>query len=286
MSTITPVRGFDITILFDRYISSEILNIWDGPAWDSEPWDGFEGTDSFVYVHTTVNATLGVAGPTVSVDDITYLTSTYLNDVKTPVSIDNPLTINLGTSTYQIGTVVFDAVNISTTNHGFSGKLTTVSGNISPSDATFGNVVEAVTPQPTAAARILDWYVPTAEMPPLDLTLLLDLGMQGTTLVYPTTTAVTGVQFSAVGSISGTVLTISSISSGIIQPGQTISGVLVTSGTTIVSNGTWYRWFGYIYDIIVSSSSFDCYNWCLHCFDICFYERNCDWLADKWSEHC
>src|ERR1019366_3640387 len=88
------VRGFDITMVFDRY-ASEFDN-WDVDPWDVSFWDDNELLLNDTYVHTFVNKTLTTPGPTISVDDVRFLYTSF---------ITLPITINLGTHSYQIATV-------------------------------------------------------------------------------------------------------------------------------------------------------------------------------------
>ena len=204
-TTVTEDNAFDITLLFNRYTfegwdllewdsfgwddNDSAIDLWDEELWDTDPWDSSSNT-GYVYVHTVVTATLIADSPIIEVDDIRFIQSTYLDDVKTPVSANNQLTIRIGSNAYQIASVVPDAVNVSTVvdgaskRVGVSGLLTTVSGNITVSDGTAGNVVEAILPMPDAARRIDDYYVPTTGMPPVDLTVLLDLGIDPVFVTY------------------------------------------------------------------------------------------------------
>ena len=124
-TAVTEDRAFDITMLFDRYVVQgwDVANWdtdpfdldersspvpWDIEAWDSDLWDA-EQFNGFVYVHVFVATTLEVDGPTIQVDDITYLQDVYVNDVLTPVSRGAPLTIRLGSNVYTIVSVVPNA---------------------------------------------------------------------------------------------------------------------------------------------------------------------------------
>ena len=137
------------------------------------------------------------------------------------VSDSNPLTVNIGNDTYQIGNVAIDTINVSTTEHGFSGTLRTVSGNFSIEDGTEGNQVEAILVMPSAAARIITSYVPSADMPPKNLSLLMGLDMKAGTVVYQTTVGVT---------VGASVLTFAGTTG--ISANQPISGPNIVLGTT------------------------------------------------------
>ena len=200
------IRGLDITIAFDRYAAN--IETWDSAPWDSEPWDDSENLESNIYVHTTVNQTLSAPSRTIFVNDITGLTGR------------TPFTINLNGYSYMIGLVTIDNVNVSTSVHGFSGSLTTMSGNITVVDGTSGNVVEAILPMLSAAQRIINYYTPSATMAPNDLVLLLGLDYQPSSLIYSLTADVP---------IGGSVLTFASLAG--VSEGYQISGPNIILGT-------------------------------------------------------
>ena len=182
------VRSFDMTLLFDR-ITDTLAMGWGETPWDTLGWDNTETAKNFAYVHTTVNATLSSPSATIGVNDVRFILAQWSDDIPTPITPSNPLQVTINTHSYFVGAVAKDATNISTTR-GYSGTLTTVSGNFSVPDGTSGNLVEFTLPQPSASRRIFDYYAPTSEMPPNDLTLLLDLDVHGLTISYLTEAAV------------------------------------------------------------------------------------------------
>lgn len=171
------VRGFNITLKFDRFVS-DVFG-WDEHDWDSGVWDDDGDIEVNNYVHTTINQELTTSGPTISVDNIKGMR---------PFGFAYPITINLNGNTYEIGSIVPDATNISTTTHGISGKLTTVSGNINAVDATLDMLVEAVIVIKTASEMILEYYNPTGDMPEKKLALLMNLEKPSSKIYYSTTT--------------------------------------------------------------------------------------------------
>lgn len=340
----TPVRGMDITLLFDRYVGLSVLENWDVQAWDSTPWDPAEQLESSVYVHTTINQTLTEPSAVISVDDVRFMTTAT--------------EVNISGVTYQVASIAVDDVNVSTTLHGSSGSITTamtsqvastaqsgvtsltlstvqstmlhltvvgpnianetyptltvtaigasvmtmtstinvvvgqlasapnippgttvtavnmtavslsaatvdnvpagtlvtfsttvtaISDNtitlsnptlgiipagtnftflilVSVDDGTLGNLVEAVVPMPTAAERIIEYYNPSPDMAPNDLTILMNLGMRSSTIVYPTTID---------APVGSTVLTFSSTTN--IAVNQSVNGPNIIPGTTITA---------------------------------------------------
>lgn len=230
---LTPVRGIDITLIFDRY---SIFNGWDEMIWDTSQWDNSDPAQTLVYAHTTINA--NSTDTTIQVDDIRFM--------QMPLD-GSPLRINLGVNSYQIGAVFVDAVNVSITTHGLSGSMTVLSGVFAAGDSMIGNVVEAVLVMPSAASRIAQSYVPTADMPPNDPTLLMDLDMKGLAQNYVTTVAnATGdtvltfantigisinqpllgpniIKGTVVSQVTGTTITLNTPLTGVIPVGTTIS---------------------------------------------------------------
>ena len=92
--------------------------------------------------NTRVRTTLGSAGPTLAVDDIRGFQTVFNNGVQTPVSSAYPLTATIGASVYSLVGAAADGTNVSTTPGGISGVVTLAS-NVSVSDGTAGNVVQA-----------------------------------------------------------------------------------------------------------------------------------------------
>jgi hypothetical protein len=94
--------------------------------------------------NTRVRASLGSAGPTISVDDIRGFTTIFANGVQQSVSAANPLATTVGADIYTLIAATADATNVSTTPGGISGTLT-FSANVSTSDGTAGNTIQAAT---------------------------------------------------------------------------------------------------------------------------------------------
>ncbi len=94
--------------------------------------------------NTRVRTTLGSAGPQVTVDDIRGFQTGFVNGVQQSVSSGNPLVVTIGSDVYTLVGVGPDATNVSTTPGGQSGVLT-FGSNVSVSDATAGNTVQAAT---------------------------------------------------------------------------------------------------------------------------------------------
>ena len=92
--------------------------------------------------NSRVRATLGSAGPNLTVDDVRGFQSVHVNGVPSAVSGSNPLTVTVGAGVYTLTGVAVDPTNISTTPNGVSGVLS-FSSNISVSDGTAGNGVVA-----------------------------------------------------------------------------------------------------------------------------------------------
>ena len=205
---LTPVRGLDITLAFDRYVGDEAINNWDIQPWDTTSWDDTEQVQTDVYVHTKVNQTLTTATTNIPVDDVRFLTGIT--------------SINLDGVNYPVSSFAIDNVNVSQTPHGFSGVIV-INAAITASE---GDVVEAVVPLPTAAERIITSYNPAVTMAPNDLDLLLNLDERGLSVVYQTTSAV---------SAGATVLPISSVDG--LAVGQYVKGPGIIPGTTVTAVG-------------------------------------------------
>jgi hypothetical protein len=94
--------------------------------------------------NSRVRVTLGSAGPAVSVDDVRGFQTVFVYGVQQPVSGSNPLLVTIGADTYTLVGVAVDGTNLSTTPGGMSGVLT-LSGNVTVSDGTAGNTVQAAT---------------------------------------------------------------------------------------------------------------------------------------------
>jgi len=94
--------------------------------------------------NTRVRLTLGSAGASLAVDDLRGFQSAFVNGVQQPVANSNPLTVTIGANTYTAVGSTVDATNVSTTWGGISGILS-LSGNVSVSDGTAGNTIQAAT---------------------------------------------------------------------------------------------------------------------------------------------
>jgi hypothetical protein len=92
--------------------------------------------------NTRVRTTLGVAGPTIAVDDVRGFQTVFVNGIQQAVSSSAPMTVTIGAAVYTLTSVAADATNVSTAPNGVSGTLT-LSGNVSVSDGTATNTVAA-----------------------------------------------------------------------------------------------------------------------------------------------
>jgi hypothetical protein len=94
--------------------------------------------------NTRVRVTLTAAGPAVSVDDIRGFQTIFINGVQQSVSTTNTLLVTIGADSYTLIGATADATNVSTAPNGISGVLT-LSANVTVSDGTAGNTVQAAT---------------------------------------------------------------------------------------------------------------------------------------------
>jgi hypothetical protein len=92
--------------------------------------------------NTRVRTTLGVAGPTIAVDDVRGFQTVFVNGVQQAVTSSTPMTVTIGSNVYTLTGVAVDATNVSTAPNGVSGTLT-LSGNVSVTDGTTANTVIA-----------------------------------------------------------------------------------------------------------------------------------------------
>jgi hypothetical protein len=92
--------------------------------------------------NTRVRTTLSSAGPIVALDDVRGFLTVFVNGVQQPVSVGAPLAVTVGANTYSVVSASVDATSVSTAPAGMSGTLT-FSGNVSVSDGTAGNTVQA-----------------------------------------------------------------------------------------------------------------------------------------------
>lgn len=94
--------------------------------------------------NTRVITTLTSAAPSVEVDDVRGFQYAFVNGVQQPVSNSNPLLVTIGSDVYTLVGASPDTTNVSTAPNGVSGSLT-FSSNVTVSDATAGNSVQAAT---------------------------------------------------------------------------------------------------------------------------------------------
>jgi len=100
--------------------------------------------NSYFGGNSRVRTTLGSAGPTIAVDDIRGFQTVFVNGVQTAVGGSSSLAVTVGSNVYTLVGAAADSTNVSTTPNGVSGTLT-FSGNVSVSDGTAGNAVQAST---------------------------------------------------------------------------------------------------------------------------------------------
>ena len=94
--------------------------------------------------NTRVRSTLGASGTQVSVDDIRGFTTVFVNGVQQAVGGGGSVPASVGADIYTLVAATADAINVSTAPSGVSGVLT-FGSNVSVSDATAGNTVQAAT---------------------------------------------------------------------------------------------------------------------------------------------
>jgi hypothetical protein len=80
----------------------------------------------------------------VAVDDVRGFQTAFVNGVQQTVTASNPLAVTVGSDIYTLTGVAVDTTNVSITPGGLSGVLS-FSGNVSVSDATAFNSVQAAT---------------------------------------------------------------------------------------------------------------------------------------------
>lgn len=98
---------------------------------------------AYMGMNTRVRVTLGSAGATISVDDITGFSTVLVNGKPTPVSGGAPLSVVVNANVYSLTGVAADGSNVSTAFNGVSGTLT-FSTNVTIADGTALNAVVAV----------------------------------------------------------------------------------------------------------------------------------------------
>ncbi len=94
--------------------------------------------------NTRIRIALTSAGPTVAVDDVRGFQTAFVNGLQQSVSTANPLAVTIGGDIYMVVGAGPDATNVSTSPGGVSGVLT-LSGNVTVSDGSAGNSVQAAT---------------------------------------------------------------------------------------------------------------------------------------------
>ncbi len=93
--------------------------------------------------NTRVRTSLGSASASLSVDDVRGFQTVFVNGVSTPIGTGSAtLTVTVGANAYVCSSVTVDGTNASTTPGGISGVLG-FTGNVSVSDGTAGNTVQA-----------------------------------------------------------------------------------------------------------------------------------------------
>ncbi len=97
--------------------------------------------------NTRVRTTLGTAGTTISVDDITGFQNTFNSEgQQVAVSSANPVNVTVGSDIYSLTGTAADGTNVSTAPNGISGTLTFAT-SVTVADGTAGNsVISAVAP--------------------------------------------------------------------------------------------------------------------------------------------
>lgn len=94
--------------------------------------------------NTRVRMSLTSAGTAVAVDDIRGFQTAFVNGVQQAVSTGNPLIVTIASDIYSLVSAGPDSTNVSTTPGGQSGVLT-FAANVSVSDGTVGNTIQAAT---------------------------------------------------------------------------------------------------------------------------------------------
>lgn len=92
--------------------------------------------------NTRVRTTIGIAGPTINVDDVRGFQNVFVNGAQTPVNASASLMVTIGGNAYTLTGTAPDATNVSTTPGGFSGILT-LSSAVTVADGTAGSTVTA-----------------------------------------------------------------------------------------------------------------------------------------------
>ncbi|CAI9121035.1 DUF4043 domain-containing protein [Brytella acorum] len=102
------------------------------------------GVGGYLGGNTRVTTTLGSAGDTIEVDDISGFQNVIVNGQVTSIGSSHGMTVTVGSGVYTLIAAQADATNVSTAPNGISGTLT-FSAAVSVSDGTNGNAVVAAT---------------------------------------------------------------------------------------------------------------------------------------------
>ncbi len=98
---------------------------------------------SYLGGNTFVRVTLGVAGVTISVDDVSGFQYTWNSEGQyVPVSASNPVNVTVGSDVYSLTSVAVDGSNVSISPGGISGTLTFAT-SVTVADATAKNAVQS-----------------------------------------------------------------------------------------------------------------------------------------------
>jgi len=98
---------------------------------------------SYLGGNTFVRVTLGAAGVTISVDDVSGFQNTWNSEGQyVPVSVSNPVNVTVGSDVYSLTGVAVDGSNVSISPGGISGTLTFAS-SVTVADATAKNAVQS-----------------------------------------------------------------------------------------------------------------------------------------------
>ena len=98
---------------------------------------------AYLGANTFVRVTLGSAGTTISVDDVSGFQYTWNSTGQVvPVSVSNPVNVTVGSDVYSLTGVAVDSSNVSISPGGVSGTLT-FSTSVTTADGTAKNAVQS-----------------------------------------------------------------------------------------------------------------------------------------------